>query len=290
MLAVDANREGGHFMAGPKAMRHAVKAMIRELLDEGLENVLVKNPFSADWYGAEWPWYTALVPDEVFKGAHFERRFVMPLGSVWERLAVMVASQSLGYGVAGYSITGVIKIERLRRIARVLNSLERPATGKARVKPDWESELTFVLEGKGREIPVTVVCDVYVEDRKRGKRLAFELKASSPSSDITKVSKEKLLKLYSMEPRQVDEAYYALPYNPYERRADYARSFPTRWFNMRHDEVVLIGNEFWEKIGGLGIYQAFIDAVNEIGPKYKERIYREFLGIEPPARLWQSKL
>ena len=51
---------------------------------------------------------------------------------------------------------------------------------------------------------------------------------------------------------------------------------------MKEDEVVLIGNEFWEKIGGMGTYQAFIDAVNEIGPAYKERIYREFLGIEPP--------
>jgi hypothetical protein len=44
----------------------------------------------------------------------------------------------------------------------------------------------------------------------------------------------------------------------------------------------LIGNEFWEKIGGLGTYQAFIEAVNEIGDEYKARIYREYLGIEPP--------
>jgi hypothetical protein len=51
---------------------------------------------------------------------------------------------------------------------------------------------------------------------------------------------------------------------------------------MKHDPVVLIGDEFWEKIGGLGTYQAFISAVNEIGVEYKERIYREFLGIEPP--------
>jgi len=43
-----------------------------------------------------------------------------------------------------------------------------------------------------------------------------------------------------------------------------------------------LGDEFWEKVGGSGTYQAFINAVNEIGAKYKERIYREFLGIEPP--------
>ena len=97
--------------------------------------------------------------------------------------------------------------------------------------------------------------------------------------------KEKILKLYSMEPPQVSEAYYALPYNPYGKREDYEWSFPARWFNMKEDEAVLIGVEFWEKIGGVGTYQAFIDAVNEIGPEYKDRIYREYLGIEPPPDL-----
>ncbi|ACK68221.1 putative type II restriction endonuclease [Rippkaea orientalis PCC 8801] len=52
---------------------------------------------------------------------------------------------------------------------------------------------------------------------------------------------------------------------------------------MKEDEVVLIGNEFWDKIGGLGTYQAFISAVNEIGEEYKNRIYQEFLGIDPPS-------
>ncbi len=32
----------------------------------------------------------------------------------------------------------------------------------------------------------------------------------------------------------------------------------------------------------MGTYKAFIQAVNEIGAEYKDRIYREFLGIEPP--------
>ena len=51
---------------------------------------------------------------------------------------------------------------------------------------------------------------------------------------------------------------------------------------MKEDPSVLIGDEFWDKIGGLGTYQSFIDAINEIGPHYRNRIYREFLGIEPP--------
>ena len=50
----------------------------------------------------------------------------------------------------------------------------------------------------------------------------------------------------------------------------------------RGDEVVLIGDEFWD-VGGLGTYQSFIEAVNEIGPAYQLRIYKEYLGIDPPA-------
>ena len=277
-------------MPRSKQTKAAIQSVIREMMDRVMEKVLVDDPFLPDEHRAKRPLYAALVPDEIFKGSHFERRFVTPFGGAWEKLAVVAAMNGLGYGVSNFSITGTVKAERLRRIARVLDSLEHPQRGKQRVRPDWRSELAYVLEGKGKGIPLTVVCDVYAEDRRTNQKYAFELKAPLPNSDITKVSKEKLLKLYSMEPRQIDEAYYALPYNPYGRRENYSWSFPARWFNMREDEVVLIGDEFWEKIGGLGTYKAFIDAVNEIGPKYKDRIYREFLGIEPPERRDTRKL
>jgi hypothetical protein len=177
----------------------------------------------------------------------------------------------------------MVKSERLTRIAQVLNSLEHAPRGQEHRKPDWDTELSYIRAGQGEDIPVQVVCDVYVADISNNKRYSFELKAPLPNSDITKVSKEKILKLHSMEPSQVDGAYFALPYNPYGRREDYNWSFPGRWFDMKKDPAVLIGDEFWEKIGGLGTYQAFIAAVNEIGREYKERIYREFLGIEPPG-------
>ena len=269
-------------MANDRHMKEAIQSVIRGMMERVMQRVMVEDPFLAEQHRATKPLYAALVPDEIFKGSHFERRFVTPFGKAWEKLAVVAANQGLGFGTMDYAVKGTVKEERLRRIQEVLNTLEHPEKGKRRVKPDWERELEYVLQGGGDEIPTQVVCDIYAEDRKHGKRYTFELKAPLPNSDQTKVSKEKLLKLYSMEPRQVDAAYYALPYNPYGCKQDYAWSFPARWFNMKEDAVVLIGDEFWENIGGMGTYQAFIEAVNEIGPAYRERIYREFLGIEPP--------
>lgn len=263
-------------------MKVSIQAVISRLMERVMTRVLKEDPFSKDKHRAEKPLYAALVPDEIFKGSHFERRFVTPFGGVWEELAVVAANEGLGLGIRNHAISGVVKEGRLRRISEVLNSLEHREQGKDKIKPDWNNELKFILAGRGEDIPVSVICDVYAEDRMNEKRYSFELKAPLPNSDITKVSKEKILKLHAMEPRLVDEAFYALPYNPYGRKEAYTWSYPGRWFNMKEDPVVLIGNEFWEKIGGLGTYQAFIDAVNEIGKEYKERIYRDFLGIEPP--------
>ncbi len=278
-------------MISEQEMKKAIQAVIKSMMDRVMDKVLIKDPFIKEDHKAEKPLYAALVPDEIFKGSHFERRFVTPFGKVWERLAVVAANKGLGYGEQGVSIKGNINSERLRRIQEILNKLEHSGRGKAKVRPDWERELKYILEGQDKKlIPTTVICDVYAEDRKNDKKYVFELKAPLPNSDQTKVSKEKILKLYSMEPMKIDAAYYALPYNPYGKRSDYSWSFPARWFDMKHDEAVLIGDEFWEKIGGIGTYKAFIKAVNEIGKEYKDRIYKEFLNIEPPIDLEEDGL
>jgi hypothetical protein len=63
------------------------------------------------------------------------------------------------------TVRWLVKSERLVRISHVLNALEHPKEkGKGRTKPDWDSELTYVLEGGGEDIPVQIVCDVYAED------------------------------------------------------------------------------------------------------------------------------
>lgn len=148
----------------PSAMKDAIQSKVGNLMERVMDRVLNSDPFIVEKFRAEKPLYAALVPDEIFKGSHFERRFVTPFGSVWEDLAVTAAEYGLGSGKKGVTLTGTVKEERLRRISEVLNRLEHTEKGNTR----------------------------------------------------------------------------------------------------------------------MGTYQAFIDAVNEIGAQYKERIYRDFLGIEPP--------
>lgn len=260
-----------------------IQGVIATMMDRVLQRVLVEDPFIKETHHANRPLYAALVPDEIFKGSHFERRFVTPFGGVWEKLAVVAAKQAHGHCEKGWSISGNIGEERLRRIQEVLNKLEHGQSSGARQMPDWDAELAYVLAGKGKPIPCTVVCDIFFQSTTSAKRYAFELKGPLPNSDQTKVSKEKIFKLLAMLPMQVDGAFYALPYNPYgSTKADYQWTFPMRWFDMHNDPCVLIGNEFWDFIGGTGTYAEFIHEVNLLGKGYRERIYREYLGMEPP--------
>ena len=269
-----------------KKVTKAILDVIQTMMDKVMERVLVSDPFVAEKHHAKKPLYAALVPDEIFKGSHFERRFVTPFGSVWEKLAVQVALAHHGNCTQGTTIQGTIGEESLRRIQEVLNRLEHGINGKKKEKPNWEKEMAYILAGGGNPIPVSVVCDILIESELTGETYAFELKAPLPNSDQTKVSKEKMFKLLAMNEHKVNHAYYALVYNPYgKNKEDYAWSFPKRWFDMTHDQSVLIGEEFWNLIGGKGTYQSFIKEINKLGTTYKERIYREFLGIEPPENV-----
>ena len=263
----------------------AIKKVVSKMMDRVMVRVLVEDPFIKELHHSSKPLYAALVPDEIFKGSHFERRFVTPFGKVWESLAQVVAIEAHGHCVMGKTIFGTICSERLRRIQEVLNRLEHSTKDVLKIKPDWNTELEYILSGRGEPIPVSVTCDIFITNIETNESYAFELKGPLPNSDQTKVSKEKIFKLLAMDEPQVKGAYYALPYNPYGKRENYKWSFPMRWFNMQADPAVLIGNEFWDFIGGIGTYDNFIAEVNFLGKGYRERLYQEFLEIEPPTNV-----
>lgn len=262
----------------------AIQTVIKTMMERVMDNVLIKDPFIKEKHHSHKPLYAALVPDEIFKGSHFERRFVTPFGGVWGELAQVVAIETHGECLIGHSITGNIGHESLRRIQEVLNALEHTPKGGTRKQPNWQEELAYIKEGRGEPIPTSVVSDIHIRNPTTGEQFAFELKGPLPNSDQTKVSKEKIFKLLAMYDTPIKGAYYALPYNPYGfNKKDYQWSFPMRWFDMHNDPYVLIGNEFWDFIGGHGTYANFIAEINFLGKEFKERIYREFLGIESPS-------
>jgi hypothetical protein len=47
---------------------------------------------------------------------------------------------------------------------------------------------------------------------------------------------------------------------------------------MSTDEVVLIGPDFWDKVGEAGTWDDLMALLEEVGHKLRERTRREYLG------------
>ena len=65
-----------------KTAAQAIQDVVSAMMDRVLQRVLLDAPFIKEKHHANKPLYAALVPDESFKGSHFERRFVPVWGSV----------------------------------------------------------------------------------------------------------------------------------------------------------------------------------------------------------------
>jgi Type II restriction endonuclease, TdeIII len=248
----------------------AIKEVVSKMMDRVMENVLVNDPFVKETHHASKPLYAALVPDEIFKGSHFERRFVTPFGGVWEKLAQVVAIEAHGNCTMGHTVNGTVGTESLRRIQEVLNRLEHT---KGEEKSDFKTDLAYIKKGKGMPIPVSIKCDIFIENEANNVKYAIEFDKMPSDNFQIRASKEKMFKLLAMNPPQVDFAFYAVPYNAKE-------TFLTKWFDIQEDKSVLIGDDFWNLIGGEGVYDEIMKEINLFGEVSKKRIFKEYLEVE----------
>lgn len=259
-------------MALSRPTREAIAALVAGVVDRTLRTRVQNEPWDVEEERRLRPFAFALVPEEVWKGAKFERSFTTSFGSAWEEMALLVARDKYDHAERGGRYVGRLHQDQLAQIQRILNDLEA-----GRRRPDWDTEFASVLDAaSGASVETGVIADLHAWNDD-GTHHFFEVKAPKPNSDQTKVSKEKMLKLSAM--LKTTCAYYALPYNPYPSRAAYGHSPPKRWFNMSTDEVVLIGPDFWDTVGEAGTWDDLMALLEEVGDKLRERIRREYLGV-----------
>lgn len=262
-------------MKNNEKINAGINKVITEMMERVMNKVLFTDPFIKENHRLKKPLYAALVPDEIFKGSHFERRFVTPFGGVWEKLAQVVAQKYHGHCEMGKTITGQVGMERLRRIQEVLNRLESGNRQDIKTQRDWNEALKYILKGKGQLLPTHVKCDIYIESERTNEIYAFVIKGHFPNRFQTKTSKEKILKLLAMKPKKVDMAYFTITSDIYNE------DIPKKWFDMKNDESLLIGKDFWELIGGKEVHHHLTSEIDTLSEIYKEQIYKEFLGVTP---------
>src|SRR3990167_5822723 len=110
------------------------------------------------------------------------------------------------------------------------------------------------------------IADFYM--RRGGKEHYFEIKTVKPNIDVFTKSKTKLLEWVARKRKPV-KVFLAFPYNPYAPEP-YSRF--TMQNMMDHPNDFLVGEEYWNFLGGENTYKELLKVFDEVGKSYKDKI------------------
>lgn len=257
---------------GPE-MKPRLETLVREMMI-GLMTALDRNPFDLDDLNSKQAFHT-LLPELIFRAARVERRFMTRFGRLWEKVARLVGEDVKGYAVNGKKIEGTLGSDRSTRIGDVME-------GRLPGTPNWEAELAHVLEGNGEPKSIEVTCDVFISTAEDAPGVAFELKSPKPNRDQALAARRRLLTLYAMEPKAITDAYFGLPYNPYGARDQYEWPHIRRFFDVKNDPRLLIGDELWEVLGRKEVFGELMEVIREIDTEFHRAIYDRCLQLPWP--------
>lgn len=210
------------------------------------------------------PFHEAILPAEVRRISSFERSFSTSLGATFEECAFLIAKQIHKKAERNFNNPAVmIPLLAARKIEELV--AENNAIGMTRLFPELVEE---VLAAHGAEnIPRHAIADLYFQ-RYDGSEWFFEIKSPQPNKGQCLEVTQRLLTIQAIQALSNKATktytYFAMAYNPYGYRKDYAWSFANRHLDMKNQ--VLLQGEFWNVVGDdPDTYDELLSIFSEVG-------------------------
>ncbi len=245
------------------------KEKIKYLLSKKIENKL-------KMYGREttsMPFLARLIQDnEKIAAYSFIHSMATTLGmSIYEDVSVIIASETAEEAFRNYGVGGVLSKPQKSVIANIVTEL-RNNTRKA----DIDREIKEVLAtsaANGEFQKSGNIADFYM--KRDGQEYYFEIKTVKPNIDVFEKSKIKLLEWVARRRKPVN-VYLAFPYNPYHPKP-YHRFTEVGMMDSPND--FLVGDEYWDFIGGDNTFFELLKTFDEVGKDFKDRLNKKFKQI-----------
>ena len=212
------------------------------------------------------PFLARLVQDSEKVAAYsFIHSIATTLGmSIYEDVSKIIASSDSTECFTKYGIGGVLSRDQKSAIAKIMTQL-RNGERKANINQETKEVLqASAKDGKFQKDGNIV--DFYMLKNKV--EHYFEIKTVKPNIDVFAKSKTKLLEWVARKRKPV-KVYLAFPYNPYHPKP-YSR-FTEQGF-MDHPNDFLIGEEYWNFLGGNNTFNELLELFDHVGKICKQDI------------------
>lgn len=249
-----------------------LEGFIQGIIDEYKGRVIQKPTTAIEYLsrnsinGELKPFQAALIPPELIRINQFERGLSTRLGNSLEECARLIAIEYHQDARRGYDIRAEVSIAAFAEAERQKEYYESMAN-RGQAKPSFEQMVTAVLNARREDdlVTKTVRADLYIFAND-GTEYLFEIKSPKPNKGQCLEVIQRLLRFHLLRgaKRSQLQAYYAMPYNPYGvTKAVY------KWSQARNylpfDEAVVIGDEFWNIVGGATAYEELLEIYLEVG-------------------------
>lgn len=211
------------------------------------------------------PFHAAIIPTPLLRINEFERGFSTSLGTTFEECARLVALEHHRTASRSFDLRGTVSNAALSEIERQVATFERAASTGTRLSLDGMVHAVLDARRDDDLVDRTDRADLYLQTH-AGEQLFFEMKSPQPNRGQCLEVTQRILRLHlhtGMGRPQV-QAFYGMAYNPFgPTRSDYRWSFARNYTPFEH--AVLVGQEFWEIVGGETAYVELLDIYQEVG-------------------------
>lgn len=245
------------------------KESIKNLLSSKIEKKLKS-------YGREttsMPFLARLIQDnEKIAAYSFIHSMATTLGmSIYEDVSVILASENSEESFRNYGVGGALSKSQKTVISDIVAKL-RNKEREANIE-DEKKEVLAASSKNGEFQKSGNIADFYL--KRGGNEYYFEIKTVKPNIDVFEKSKTKLLEWIARTRKPVN-VFLAFPYNPYHPEP-YSRF--TESGMMDHPNDFLIGEEYWDFIGGENTFKELLETFDEVGKEFKESLNLKFKEI-----------
>lgn len=252
-------------MALSITQRNRIKKLLADKIEKKLKS-----------YGREttsMPFLARLIQDsEKIAAYSFIHSLATTLGmSIYEDVSVIIASETADEAFRNYGVGGVLSKSQKTVVADIVSKL-RNGGREANITKEIE-EVLSVSPAQGKFQKSGNIADFYM--KRDGKEYYFEIKTVKPNIDVFEKSKTKLLEWVARKRKRIN-VYLAFPYNPYHPKP-YHRFTEVGMMDPPND--FLVGEEYWNFIGGENTFPELLKTFDEVGKEFKEKLNQKFKQI-----------
>jgi len=234
-----------------KSTREQITSILQSCVDRAIKRVKKDKTYR--------PFHEALLTKKLVAASAFERSFSTSFGQgPIEEISKILTLANGAECVRQKETLANVNKGAVDEIERILSSLRG-----GECAPNWNNEVSKIQAfNKGDFIVRRIISDLWIKNKKS--EIFISIKTVKPNIDQTEIVKKDMLLLKAHNPKF--ETYFGLYYNPGgPNRTDYNWSLPTKIFNMKQDKCILIGQEYWDFVGGKGTYISLLKIFEQVG-------------------------